>query len=600
MATKNKKVNTVKAKAAPKKPAKSVAKGAAKKAPAPAKKTAAKKAITKKPIAPKAAPKKTAAKKAAVKKAAPTKAVKGKVAATKKSVSKKPVVKKPVKKVAIAKPVAKKPLNKTIAKPAAGKSKAVKKTVAKPAPKAASKPNKVSKVTTTKPTKPTKATITAKSVSNVKTAAKAKVVETKNAKAKPESKSLKAAAAEKDNKSKANVTAPVAKGNTEKPVNTKADGKNIKTVEQQLQEKQAKTVSAPEKKGKKSVEPNPDDGVVFPGLGTVAPMRRRTPVYVEEASTKPVANPVFVPTGGDVRNVVKFAPVAIIERPKEKNNKTEEEDMSSKTSPRLAFQESDDKKGISVEAKLRALYAIQLFDSRIDKIHAMRGELPLEVQDLEDDVAGLETRVERMAEDHKVIADDVTNRKMGIKNAEALIKKYKEQLNNVKNNREFDSLNKEIEFQELEIQLHTKKIKESEGLATIKAETLEANKTKLEERKNDLKVKRKELDDIIASTEKEEKFLRKKSDEAKKKIEERLLAAYERIRSGSPNGMAVVPIEREASAGSFIQLPPQKQLDVASRRRVIVDEHSGRILVDGDLAREEQAAFDKLITSDLV
>jgi predicted nucleic acid-binding Zn-ribbon protein len=365
-----------------------------------------------------------------------------------------------------------------------------------------------------------------------------------------------------------------------------------------LQEKQVKPAS--EKKSKKSAEVEVEDGIIFPSLATHVPMRRRVPVFIEDTSSKPVANPVFVPQAGEMRNVVKFAPVAIIERPKEKNNKTEEEDMSSKTSPRLAFQESDDKKGISVEAKLRALYAIQLFDSRIDKIHAMRGELPLEVQDLEDDVTGLETRVERMSEEHKLFADDITNRKLGIKNAEALIKKYKEQLNNVKNNREFDSLNKEIEFQELEIQLHTKKIKESEGLATIKLETLEANKSKLEERKNDLKVKRKELDDIIASTEKEEKFLRKKSDEAKKKIEERLLAAYERIRSGSPNGMAVVPIEREASAGSFIQLPPQKQLDVASRRRVIVDEHSGRILVDSELAQEEQAAFDAMISSDLV
>lgn len=597
MATKNKKANTVKSKAAPKKAVKTTPKGASKKAQAPAKKAVVKKPPLKKPTAkkatPKPTPKKVAVKKPIAKKVAPKptpkkavvkKAVTQKTAKGKVSATKKPLVKKVVKKAVVAKPIAKKPA----AKPLVSKGKVAKKAAPKSTPKAAPKQSKAVKVTAAQKTKSVTKPVVA-------TKATTKVVETKNKKTES-NKPVKATAAKA---AKGKVVPPV-KGSVEKQAPAKTGAKPTKTVEQQLQEKQSKTVAAPDKKGKKTVESNPEDGIIFPGLGNVAPMRRRTPVFIEEVSNKPVANPVFVPSGGDVRNVVKFAPVAIIERPKEKNNKTEEEDMSSKTSPRLAFQESDDKKGISVESKLRALYSLQLFDSRIDKIHAMRGELPLEVQDLEDDVAGLEARVERMTEDHKVIADDITNRKLGIKNAEALIKKYKEQLNNVKNNREFDSLNKEIEFQELETQLHTKKIKESEGLAGIKAETLEANKTKLEERRNDLKVKRKELDDIIASTEKEEKLLRKKSDEAKKKIEERLLAAYERIRSGSPNGMAVVPIEREASAGSFIQLPPQKQLDVAARRRVIVDEHSGRILVDGDLAREEQAAFDKMVSSDLV
>jgi predicted nucleic acid-binding Zn-ribbon protein len=169
----------------------------------------------------------------------------------------------------------------------------------------------------------------------------------------------------------------------------------------------------------------------------------------------------------------------------------------------------------------------------------------------------------------------------------------------VKNNREFDSLNKEIEFQELEIQLHNKRIKEFEISQKTKQDILDSTEQKLKERRNDLKVKKTELDDIISSTEKEEKILRKKSEEAKKLIEERLLSAYERIRSGAPNGMAVVPIEREASAGSFIQLPPQKQLDVAARKRVIVDEHSGRILVDADLAREEQEKMDELLSKEV-
>jgi predicted nucleic acid-binding Zn-ribbon protein len=317
------------------------------------------------------------------------------------------------------------------------------------------------------------------------------------------------------------------------------------------------------------------------------------PVPAADAPTKPVANPIYVPPAPDGKPGIKFAPIAIIEKPKEKSIKSEEEDMSSKTAPRLAFAESDDKKGISVEAKLRALYAIQLIDSRIDKIHAMRGELPLEVEDLEDDVAGLEARLGNLTEDVKNLNDEITGKKNGIKNSEALIKKYKEQLNNVKNNREYDSLNKEIEFQELEIQLHTKRIKEFEMTLRTKEELLGTTESKLQERKNDLKLKRSELDDIVSSTEKEEQILRKKSEEAKKLIEERLLNAYERIRSGAPNGMAVVPIEREASAGSFIQLPPQKQLDVASRKRVMVDEHSGRILVDAELAMEEQARMDE-------
>lgn len=273
--------------------------------------------------------------------------------------------------------------------------------------------------------------------------------------------------------------------------------------------------------------------------------------------------------------------------------------MNSKTSPRLAFNEGDDKKGVSVEAKLRALYAIQLIDSRIDKIHAMRGELPLEVQDLEDDIVGLETRLSKLNDELKNLTDTIASHKQGIKDSEALIKKYKEQLNNVKNNREFDSLNKEIEYQELEIELFKKNIRIAENQVAQKTEQLNATENKLKERKNDLKIKRTELDDIIASTEREEQILLRKSAEMKKEIDERLLAAYERIRSGAPNKMAVVPIEREASAGSFIKLPPQKQLDVAARKRVIVDEHSGRILVDAELAMEEQARINAMLEQEL-
>jgi predicted nucleic acid-binding Zn-ribbon protein len=340
--------------------------------------------------------------------------------------------------------------------------------------------------------------------------------------------------------------------------------------------------------------PSPTETTAKPAIA-VAPKPAAPP------EPKPVANPIYVPPGPNGKPGVKFAPIAHIQKPAEKKTiqKDDTDDMASKTSPRLAFMESDDKKGITVEDKLRALYDIQLIDSRIDKIKAMRGELPLEVEDLEDEVAGLETRISNFSSDLKELEEKISNKKQGIKDAEALIKKYKEQLDKVKNNREFESLNKEIEFQDLEIQLHKKHIREFEAQATQKSETLANAEQKLKERKNDLSVKQTELDEIINETKREEEILRKKSDESKKLIEQRLIDAYERIRGGSPNGLAVVPIEREASAGSFIQLPPQKQMDVAARKKVIVDEHSGRILVDGDLAREEQEKIDALLASEL-
>ena len=549
---------------------------------APAKKAPAKKAVK----APAAKAKKTVkpAKsgkvvKPAAKKKVATKPVKkaAKVAAAKKPV--KPVVKKkvvakaaPKKNSKSVKPVAK-PLKKAqakkVVKPAAKKVvKPAPKKAAKPAPKKVVKPigKKVAKPIAKKASKP----------------APKKVVK------------LVAKKAEKPIIKK--VLKPAATKKVEKPVAKKVEKPSAPVVKEVATKKaepavQAKVVAKPVAKNSNGKEELFKPAFAGIDPDSTRPLRPRVPVAAD-APAKPVANPIYVPPAPDGKPGIKFAPIAIIEKPKEKSIKSEEEDMSSKTAPRLAFAESDDKKGISVEAKLRALYSIQLIDSRIDKIHAMRGELPLEVEDLEDDVAGLEARLGNLTDDVKNLKEEVVGKKNGIKNSEALIAKYKEQLNNVKNNREYDSLNKEIEFQELEIQLHNKRIKEFEMSLNTKQDLLTVTETKLQERKNDLKLKRSELDDIVASTEKEEQILRKKSDEAKKLIEERLLNAYERIRSGAPNGMAVVPIEREASAGSFIQLPPQKQLDVASRKRVMVDEHSGRILVDAELAVEEQARMD--------
>jgi predicted nucleic acid-binding Zn-ribbon protein len=533
----------------------------------------------------------------------PAKSVKSAPAKQKKIA--KPVAKKVAKPVAkkLAKPAAKKvvkPAAKKVAKPIAKKvAKPVAKKVAKPAAKKVVKPvaKKAAKTAVKKVAKPVAksapAKKTAKVVAKVKKAPAPKAPK-QAVKIKPSVvKTVKEASATKKKETPGKeVVAKVV-------VAAKAKEVEVKPVPSEAPKAKAAGETKSAAKAAPKVEVVEQRFILPNGVESSRPMRPRPPKPAPDAPAKPVANPIYVPPAPDGKPGIKFAPMAVIEKPKEKSNKLEEEDMSSKTSPRLAFTESDDKKGISVESKLRALYAIQLIDSRIDKIHAMRGELPLEVGDLEDDVAGLDARLGKLNEDIKNLSDEIIGKKNGIKNSEALISKYKEQLNNVKNNREFDSLNKEIEFQELEIQLHNKRIKEFEiGLST-KQELLITTESKLKERTNDLALKKSELDEIVASTEKEEKILRRKSDEAKKLIEERLINAYERIRSGAPNGMAVVPIEREASAGSFIQLPPQKQLDVAARKRVIVDEHSGRILVDADLANEEHERMDAELAKEL-
>lgn len=257
------------------------------------------------------------------------------------------------------------------------------------------------------------------------------------------------------------------------------------------------------------------------------------------------------------------------------------------------------KKVTTAEDKLRALYALQVIDSKIDKIRIVRGELPLEVEDLEDEIAGLQTRSEKIESEINDTDERISGHRNKIEEAKGLIKKYEEQQNNVRNNREYDSLNKEIEFQGLEIQLAEKKIKELNAQKVHKQEMSEKSNGRLEDRQKDLDAKKAELDEIINETQQEEEILMKKSEAMKKKIEDRLVKAYDRIRNASKNGLAVVPIEREASAGSFIKIPPQTQLDVAARKKIIVDEHSGRILVDPELAEEEKEKMGKLIAKEL-
>ncbi|HBS88570.1 MAG: hypothetical protein A2W91_18190 [Bacteroidetes bacterium GWF2_38_335] len=238
---------------------------------------------------------------------------------------------------------------------------------------------------------------------------------------------------------------------------------------------------------------------------------------------------------------------------------------------------------ISIEDKLRALYQLQKVDSDIDKIRILRGELPLEVQDLEDEIAGLETRIANYEEEVKKFDQSIVKKKNEIKDSETLIKKYQEQQNNVRNNREYDSLSKEIEFQTLEIQLCEKRIKEFTSEAAQMKTMITESSERLNERRTDLDHKRKELEDIIAETQKEETQLFDSSQDIEKIIEDRLLTAYKRIRKNARNGLAVVSVERDACGGCFNKIPPQRQLDIKTRKKIIVCEYCGRILVDHDI-----------------
>jgi hypothetical protein len=237
------------------------------------------------------------------------------------------------------------------------------------------------------------------------------------------------------------------------------------------------------------------------------------------------------------------------------------------------------KKEVSVADKLNALYQLQKIDSEIDRIRTIRGELPLEVQDLEDELQGLETRLIKLQDEIKELEQDATDRKNSIKDSELAIAKYKEQQNNVRNNREYESLDKEIEFQDLEIKLNDKRIKESKYTLTNKKELLEDATTKFELRKGDLATKKAELDEIIAETQKEEEALLSKSEKAKSAVEDRLVIAYTRLRGNAKNGLAVVPVDRDSCGGCFNKIPPQRQLDIQTKRKIIVCEHCGRILV---------------------
>lgn len=243
-------------------------------------------------------------------------------------------------------------------------------------------------------------------------------------------------------------------------------------------------------------------------------------------------------------------------------------------------------KEISVADKLRQLYLLQSIDSKTDEIEILKGELPMEVNDLEDEIVGLQTRINKISESISDIDADISNHRANIAESMSLIGKYEKQLDNVKNNREFDALTKEIEMQKLEIQLSEKKIKEATLGKNSKEEVLNTAKEKIESRNKDLATKKIELKEIIAKTEKEEAQLQKQSEKAKESIEPRLLKAYTKIRKTYRNGLAVAKVERGACGGCFNLIPPQVQIEIGSQKNIIACEHCGRILVDDSIVDE--------------
>ena len=247
---------------------------------------------------------------------------------------------------------------------------------------------------------------------------------------------------------------------------------------------------------------------------------------------------------------------------------------------------SEDNIERTIKKKLIALFTLQSIDTQIDKIRIVRGELPLEVQDLEDEIEGFVTRVDKFKQEIKDLEMEISAKRNAIKDGLDLIKKYESQQMNVRNNREYDSLSKEIEFQSLEVQLCEKKIKEFTATVELKKVTVQDVEYELSERTKDLEAKKAELNDIVAETQKEEEMLIEQSNKQKVFIEERLLNAYERIRENARNGLAVVPVERDACGGCFNKIPPQRHLDIRLHKKIIVCEYCGRVLVDDEIVKQ--------------
>lgn len=250
----------------------------------------------------------------------------------------------------------------------------------------------------------------------------------------------------------------------------------------------------------------------------------------------------------------------------------------------MATKKDNTSADMSVEQKLKNLYSLQTKLSEIDEIKTLRGELPLEVQDLEDEIAGLVLRLQKYEDEIEHIKEDVTRKQESIKEAQAMMARYQSQLDNVSNNREYDNLSKEIEFQSLEIELLRKKINDAERLINLKTGDLEKGRTALAARQQDLEQKKAELDEIVASTKADEEKLREKAKSIETTIEPRLLTAFKRIRQSTRNGLGIVYVQRDACGGCFNKIPPQRQLDIRMRKKIIVCEYCGRIMIDPELA----------------
>ncbi len=241
-------------------------------------------------------------------------------------------------------------------------------------------------------------------------------------------------------------------------------------------------------------------------------------------------------------------------------------------------------KEMSVEQKLQALYELQTTLTAIDEKRALRGELPLEVQDLEDEIAGLDTRIEKIDTEIKEFQSAITMKKGEVQEAQANLERYNNQLNEVRNNREYDSLSKQIDYERLEVELCNKKIKEATDQVAYRTNDLEIAKTEREERQKDLDEKKSELEDILAETREEETMLKERAKDLEVKIEPRLLCSFKRIRKSARNGLGIVYVQRDACGGCFNKIPPQRQLDIKMHKKIIVCEYCGRILIDPELA----------------
>lgn len=249
-------------------------------------------------------------------------------------------------------------------------------------------------------------------------------------------------------------------------------------------------------------------------------------------------------------------------------------------------------KEMSVEQKLQALYELQTTLTAIDEKRALRGELPLEVQDLEDEIAGLDTRIEKIDAEIKEFQSAITMKKGEVQEAQANLERYNNQLNEVRNNREYDSLSKQIDYERLEVELCNKKIKEATDQVAYRTNDLEIAKTEREERQKDLDEKKSELEDILAETREEETMLKERAKDLEVKIEPRLLSSFKRIRKSARNGLGIVYVQRDACGGCFNKIPPQRQLDIKMHKKVIVCEYCGRIMIDPELAGVKAEAVE--------